>query len=213
MKATYGAVLVIVALAVVPATAQKEQTWKGAISDSNCNGKHAAGEHDGKKMTDTDCTNVCIKKGGKVRIRLRWQGLRAGQPELEDHRRPRRPPGRADRNAEGRRHQRHEDHDAGGQIRKGWGLFSEAPAFVDPFSFHFLRHLRSQLQSAPHWVSTASFPRQRRDPAPAMLIELDWSSYRPGFQFRMTVIGDAVDAPATECITKDFAVAGNDLYW
>ena len=64
MKATYGAVLVIVALAVVPATAQKEQTWKGAISDSNCNGKHAA-EHDGKKMTDTDCTNVCIKKGAK----------------------------------------------------------------------------------------------------------------------------------------------------
>ena len=65
MKATYGAVLVIAALAVVPATAQKEQTWKGAISDSNCNGKHAAGEHDGKKMTDTDCTNVCIKKGAK----------------------------------------------------------------------------------------------------------------------------------------------------
>ena len=65
MKATYGAVLVIVALAVVPATAQKEQTWKGAISDSNCNGKHAAGEHDGKKMTDTECTNVCIKKGAK----------------------------------------------------------------------------------------------------------------------------------------------------
>ena len=65
MKATYGAVLVIVALAVVPATAQKEQTWKGAISDSNCNGKHPAGEHDGKKMTDADCTNVCIKKGAK----------------------------------------------------------------------------------------------------------------------------------------------------
>ena len=54
MKATFGAFLVIGALAVVPATAQKEQTWKGAISDSNCNGKHAAGEHDGKKMTDTD---------------------------------------------------------------------------------------------------------------------------------------------------------------
>ena len=65
MKATYGAVLVIAALAIVPAAAQKEQTWKGAISDSNCNGKHAAGEHDGKKMTDADCTNVCIKKGAK----------------------------------------------------------------------------------------------------------------------------------------------------
>src|SRR6188472_1806165 len=65
MKATYGAVLVIVALAVVPARAQKEQTWKGAISDSNCNGKHPAGEHDGKKMTDADCTAVCVKKGAK----------------------------------------------------------------------------------------------------------------------------------------------------
>ena len=65
MKAIFGAVLVIAALAIVPAAAQKEQTWKGAISDSNCNGKHAAGEHDGKKMTDTDCTNVCVKKGAK----------------------------------------------------------------------------------------------------------------------------------------------------
>ena len=65
MKATFGAVLVIAALAIVPAAAQKEQTWKGAISDSNCNGKHPAGEHDGKKMTDADCTAVCIKKGAK----------------------------------------------------------------------------------------------------------------------------------------------------
>ena len=65
MRATFGAIVVIGALAVVPAAAQKEQTWKGAISDSNCNGKHAAGEHDGKKMTEADCTNVCIKKGAK----------------------------------------------------------------------------------------------------------------------------------------------------
>ena len=65
MRAAFGAILVIGALAVVPASAQKEQTWKGAISDSNCNGKHPAGEHDGKKMTDADCTGVCIKKGAK----------------------------------------------------------------------------------------------------------------------------------------------------
>ena len=65
MKATFGAVLVIAALAIVPAAAQKEQTWKGAISDSNCNAKHPAGEHDGKKMTDTDCTLMCVKKGAK----------------------------------------------------------------------------------------------------------------------------------------------------
>src|SRR5690349_2567100 len=56
MKAVSGVlgVLVMGALAIVPAAAQKDQTWKGAISDSNCNGKHAAGEHDGKKMTATD---------------------------------------------------------------------------------------------------------------------------------------------------------------
>jgi hypothetical protein len=65
MKAIFGAALVIAALAIVPAAAQKEQTWKGAISDSNCNAKHPAGEHEGKKMTDTDCTNVCVKKGAK----------------------------------------------------------------------------------------------------------------------------------------------------
>ena len=65
MKAAFGAILVIGALAVVPASAQKEQSWKGAISDSNCNGKHPAGEHDGKKMTDADCTTACIKKGAK----------------------------------------------------------------------------------------------------------------------------------------------------
>ena len=65
MRAAFGAIVVIGALAVVPASAQKEQTWKGAISDSNCNGKHPAGEHDGKKMTEADCTGVCVKKGAQ----------------------------------------------------------------------------------------------------------------------------------------------------
>ena len=64
MRSALG-VLVVGVLAVVPVAAQSGQTWKGTISDSNCNGKHAAGEHDGKKMTDTECTNVCIKKGAK----------------------------------------------------------------------------------------------------------------------------------------------------
>jgi hypothetical protein len=60
-----------VALAVVisvSASAQQkpgEQTWKGTISDSNCKEKHPGGEHDGKKMTDADCTGVCVKKGAK----------------------------------------------------------------------------------------------------------------------------------------------------
>jgi hypothetical protein len=65
MRSAFGVLVVVGALAVAPVAAQKEQTWKGAISDSNCNGKHPAGEHDGKKMTDADCTAVCIKKGAK----------------------------------------------------------------------------------------------------------------------------------------------------
>jgi hypothetical protein len=67
MRRAFGALVVVGALAVVPVAirAQAEQTWKGAISDSKCNGKHPAGEHDGKKMTDADCTAVCVKKGAK----------------------------------------------------------------------------------------------------------------------------------------------------
>src|SRR6185436_7045521 len=67
MKTAFGALVVAAALVALPAAvqAQKEKTWKGAISDSNCNGKHPAGEHDGKKMTDADCTGVCVKKGAK----------------------------------------------------------------------------------------------------------------------------------------------------
>jgi hypothetical protein len=42
-----------------------EQTWTGKISDSMCKDKHPAGEHEGKKMTDADCTLVCVKKGAK----------------------------------------------------------------------------------------------------------------------------------------------------
>jgi hypothetical protein len=58
---------VIVAAAVVlmmsaPAFAE---TWTGAISDSMCGAKHQAGEHTGKKMTDRDCTEACIKGGAK----------------------------------------------------------------------------------------------------------------------------------------------------
>jgi len=65
MRSVFGVLVVVGAFAVVPVAAQTEKTWKGAISDSNCNGKHQAGEHDGKKMTDADCTAVCIKKGAK----------------------------------------------------------------------------------------------------------------------------------------------------
>ena len=54
MRSALGVIVVIGAMAVVPAAAQKDQTWK-----------HPAGEHDGKKMTDVDCTKVCMKNGAK----------------------------------------------------------------------------------------------------------------------------------------------------
>ena len=65
MRSALGVLIVVGVFAVFSVAARAEQTWKGAISDSNCNGKHQAGEHDGKKMTDADCTAVCIKKGAK----------------------------------------------------------------------------------------------------------------------------------------------------
>jgi hypothetical protein len=60
--------IVALGLAVsVSAAAQKpgEQTWTGKISDSKCKEKHMGGEHEGKKMTDADCTRVCVKGGAK----------------------------------------------------------------------------------------------------------------------------------------------------
>jgi hypothetical protein len=65
MRSALGVLIVVAVFAVFSVAARAEQTWKGAISDSNCNGKHQAGEHDAKKMTDADCTAVCIKKGAK----------------------------------------------------------------------------------------------------------------------------------------------------
>jgi hypothetical protein len=65
MRSAFGVLVVVGLFAVAPVAAQGEQTWKGTISDSNCNDKHPAGEHDGKKMTDADCTAVCVKKGAK----------------------------------------------------------------------------------------------------------------------------------------------------
>jgi hypothetical protein len=68
MKSVVGlfvALAVVVSVSASAAQTAPEQTWKGKISDSNCKDKHPAGEHDGKKMTDADCTNVCIKKGAK----------------------------------------------------------------------------------------------------------------------------------------------------
>jgi hypothetical protein len=49
--------------AVIPATAA-EQTWTGQISDSVCGSNHSVAEH-GKKMSDRDCVQACVKKGAQ----------------------------------------------------------------------------------------------------------------------------------------------------
>jgi hypothetical protein len=39
-------------------------TWTGEISDSMCGAAHKAAQHGGK-MTDTECTEACVKAGAK----------------------------------------------------------------------------------------------------------------------------------------------------
>ena len=42
-----------------------DQTWSGKISDSKCGATHSSTEHDGKKLSDRECTAACIKGGAK----------------------------------------------------------------------------------------------------------------------------------------------------
>ena len=69
MRKVIGLIVALGVVVSVSAYAQApkpgEQTWKGKISDSMCKDKHAGGEHEGKKMTDADCTRVCVKNGSK----------------------------------------------------------------------------------------------------------------------------------------------------
>ena len=67
MRKLIGMIVALVVVVSVSVAGQKppEQTWTGKISDSMCKDKHPAGEHEGKKMTDADCTSVCVKKGAK----------------------------------------------------------------------------------------------------------------------------------------------------
>ena len=63
-------IAMVVALGVVVSVSvaaqnPPEQSWTGKISDSNCKEKHAVSEHDGKKMTEAECTSMCVKKGAK----------------------------------------------------------------------------------------------------------------------------------------------------
>jgi hypothetical protein len=67
MRKLIGMVVALGVVVWVSVAAQQpgEKTWTGKISDSMCKDKHPAGEHEGKKMTEADCTGVCVKKGAK----------------------------------------------------------------------------------------------------------------------------------------------------
>ena len=53
------------AVAITSAPVMAADSWKGQISDSMCNAKHADGEHGTKKMTDQQCVEACVKGGAK----------------------------------------------------------------------------------------------------------------------------------------------------
>ena len=61
-KAVFCGVLV---LSLASLAFAADQTWSGKISDSKCGATHSSTEHDGKKMTDRQCTAACIKGGAK----------------------------------------------------------------------------------------------------------------------------------------------------
>jgi hypothetical protein len=56
----FTAAILFVAAPVIGA----DRTWNGTISDNMCGAKHPGGEHDGKKMTDADCTKACVDGHG-----------------------------------------------------------------------------------------------------------------------------------------------------
>ena len=55
----------VAAIVLISAPAMADDTFKGRISDSMCGAKHMAGEHDGKKTTDRECVEMCLKGGEK----------------------------------------------------------------------------------------------------------------------------------------------------
>ena len=63
MKKAFVCLAAVALINAAPALAA--ETMKGKISDSMCGATHAAGEHAGKKMTDRECVEACIKDGSK----------------------------------------------------------------------------------------------------------------------------------------------------
>lgn len=61
MRMMISAIALVVGATVAAGAAP--ETWTGKISDSHCGAKHKTME--GKKTTDRECTEMCIKGGEK----------------------------------------------------------------------------------------------------------------------------------------------------
>lgn len=56
---------VLVTGAFMTSTAAIAATWTGQISDSMCGAHHKTMAEHGKKLSARDCTEACVKNGGK----------------------------------------------------------------------------------------------------------------------------------------------------
>jgi len=63
MMKTFTLFAAAILMAAAPVIAA-DKTWNGTISDNLCGTKHDTGEHDGKKMTEADCTKACVEGHG-----------------------------------------------------------------------------------------------------------------------------------------------------
>jgi hypothetical protein len=61
MRTTVSAIALVFGLTAALGAAP--ETWTGKISDSHCGAMHKP--MDGKKMSDRECTEMCIKAGSK----------------------------------------------------------------------------------------------------------------------------------------------------
>ena len=63
MRSMIWATALVFNLGAATSVAAAPETWTGQISDSHCGAKHM--ETDGKKMSDRECTQMCVKGGEK----------------------------------------------------------------------------------------------------------------------------------------------------
>lgn len=62
-KSLAGALVVVASLLAYQSPADAQETWTGQIGDSMCGAKHKPMGN--MKMADRECTEMCIKAGGK----------------------------------------------------------------------------------------------------------------------------------------------------